>query len=44
MTPASYTIEVTGSSDKIRGMIDLLQPLGLVDVTRTGRVAVSRGL
>jgi acetolactate synthase-1/3 small subunit len=44
VTPESYTIEVTGSSEKIQGMIDLLKPLGLVDVTRTGRVAVSRGL
>jgi acetolactate synthase-1/3 small subunit len=44
VTPDSYTIEVTGSPDKIRGMVDLLQPLGLVDVMRTGRVAAPRGL
>jgi acetolactate synthase-1/3 small subunit len=44
VTPDSYAIEVTGSSEKIRGMVDLLRPLGLVDVTRTGRVATSRGL
>jgi acetolactate synthase-1/3 small subunit len=44
VTPDSYAIEVTGSSEKIGGMVDLLRPLGLVDVTRTGRVAISRGL
>jgi acetolactate synthase-1/3 small subunit len=44
VTPDSYTIEVTGSFEKVRGLVDLLRPLGLVDVTRTGRVAVSRGL
>ncbi len=44
VTPDSYTIEVTGTSGKIRAVIDLLVPLGLVDVTRTGRVAAPRGL
>jgi acetolactate synthase-1/3 small subunit len=44
VTPDSYTIEVTGSPAKIRGVVDLLRPLGLVDVMRTGRVAAPRGL
>ena len=44
VTPDSYTIEVTGTSGKIRAVIDLMVPLGLVDVTRTGRVAAPRGL
>ena len=44
VTPDSYTIEVTGTSGKIRAVIDLMIPLGLVDVTRTGRVAAPRGL
>ena len=44
VTPDSYTIEVTGTAGKIRAVIDLLVPLGLVDVTRTGRVAAPRGL
>ena len=44
VTPDSYTIEVTGSGDKVHGLVELLQPLGLVDVTRTGRVAITRGL
>jgi acetolactate synthase-1/3 small subunit len=44
VSPASYTIEVTGSAGKIRALADLLRPLGLEDVIRTGRVAVGRGL
>ena len=44
VTPDSYTIEVTGGPEKIRGLTDLLAPLGLEDVIRTGRIAVGRGL
>ena len=43
VSPESFTIEVTGSAGKIQACIDLLRPLGLEDVTRTGRVAVGRG-
>ena len=38
----SYTIEVTGDSEKIRAIIEILRPLGLKDVVRTGRIAVPR--
>ena len=44
VTPDSYTIEVTGGPEKVRGLVELLRPLGLVDITRSGRIAVSRGL
>ncbi len=44
VTPDSYAIEVTGGAEKIQGLIELLTPLGLEDVTRTGRIAVARGL
>ena len=39
----SLIIQVTGESSKIEAMIDLLQPYGLKEVTRTGTVAVPRG-
>ncbi len=42
-TVSSFTFEVTGSSDKINAFIGLMQPLGLVDVSRTGVVAIARG-
>lgn len=41
-TPQTYTIEITGDADKIRAIINLLRPLGIMDLVRTGRVAISR--
>jgi acetolactate synthase-1/3 small subunit len=38
-----FTFEMTGKSDKLNVFIDLMAPLGLVDVSRTGVVAISRG-
>jgi acetolactate synthase I/III small subunit len=37
------TIEITGTEDKIESLIDLLRPFGLKEITRTGRIAMSRG-
>ena len=42
-TSKSYVFEVVNSVDKINELIDLMMPLGLVDVSRTGVVAISRG-
>jgi acetolactate synthase-1/3 small subunit len=39
----SFVFEITGKSDKIDQFIDLMLPLGLVEVSRTGVVAISRG-
>ena len=36
--------ELTGKSDKIEQFIALMQPLGLVEVVRTGIAAISRGV
>jgi acetolactate synthase-1/3 small subunit len=35
--------EVTGSAEKLDAFVDLMKPLGLVEVSRTGVVAISRG-
>ncbi len=43
VTPRTYTIEVTGTEGKIRAIIDLLRPMGIREIIRTGRVAVPRG-
>jgi acetolactate synthase-1/3 small subunit len=43
VTPKTYTIEVTGTEDKILAIIDLLSPMGIREIIRTGRVAVPRG-
>jgi acetolactate synthase-1/3 small subunit len=42
-TTESFVFEITGASDKIEGFINLMLPLGLVEVSRTGIVAISRG-
>ncbi|CAN5905211.1 acetolactate synthase small subunit [soil metagenome] len=39
----SFVFEVTGNSEKVDTFIGLMQELGLVDVGRTGIVAMSRG-
>ncbi len=39
----SYVIEVTGAEDKIDALIELLKPIGIKEIVRTGRVAMFRG-
>lgn len=39
----SMTIEVTGDEDKIRALIDLLKPIGIKEIARTGKVSMARG-
>ncbi len=40
----SFVIEISGSQDKIRAIAELLQPLGLRELVRTGPLAIRRGL
>ncbi|MBV1698297.1 MAG: acetolactate synthase small subunit [Hyphomicrobiales bacterium] len=42
-SPESFVFEITGASDKIDSFVNLMLPLGLVEVSRTGVVAISRG-
>ena len=42
-TAESFVFEITGKTDKIDQFIELMRPLGLIDVSRTGIVAISRG-
>jgi len=42
-TNESFVFELTGSAEKLNAFIDLMRPLGLIDVSRTGVVAISRG-
>jgi acetolactate synthase I/III small subunit len=39
----SFVFEVTGTSDKVQTFVGLMEGLGLIDVGRTGIVAMSRG-
>ena len=40
---SSFVIEVTGSEEKIQAILDLLRPLGILEIVRTGKVAMHRG-
>jgi acetolactate synthase-1/3 small subunit len=42
-TLGSFVFEITGAPDKIDAFADLMRPLGLADVARTGVAALSRG-
>ena len=36
-------IEVTGPEEKVTGLVEVLRPFGIVEMVRTGRVAMARG-
>ena len=40
--PKSLTIEVTGNESKVEKFVDLMNPFGVSELTRTGKIAVSR--
>lgn len=42
-TLESFVFELTGTSDKIGAFADLMRPLGLIELARTGVAALSRG-
>jgi acetolactate synthase-1/3 small subunit len=42
-TTDSFVFEITGSSDELDAFIDLMEPLGLAEVSRAGVVAIARG-
>jgi len=43
MTATSLMIEVTGDEQKVDGLVEVLQPLGIIEMVRTGAVAMARG-
>jgi len=42
-THSSFVFEITGTPSKIDAYVELMRPLGLVEVSRTGVAAISRG-
>jgi len=43
VAPNSVTIEVTGDEEKISSLLNLLRSFGIKEITRTGRIAMTRG-
>ncbi len=44
VSPSTYTIEITGDQGKLKGIMELLRPLGIKEIVRSGRIALSRGM
>jgi acetolactate synthase I/III small subunit len=42
VSSTSYTLEITGNDRKIQAVIDLLSPIGIMEIVRTGKVAIPR--
>ncbi len=42
VSPRTYTIEVTGPQSKIQAVIELLKPIGIKEIVRTGLIAMRR--
>lgn len=43
VAPESVVVEITGTEDKIESLIELLRPIGIEELVRTGQVAMMRG-
>jgi acetolactate synthase I/III small subunit len=43
VTPQSFTLEVTGDESKLNAIVELLRPMGIQELVRTGKVAIARG-
>jgi acetolactate synthase-1/3 small subunit len=43
VAPASLVVEICGSEAKVDGLLEVLRPYGVLEMVRTGRVAMDRG-
>jgi hypothetical protein len=43
VTPVSFVLEATGDEGKLEALIELLRPMGIQEIVRTGKVAIARG-
>lgn len=43
VAPDSVIVEITGTEDKIESLLELLRPMGILEMVRTGQVAMMRG-
>lgn len=42
VSPKTYAVELTGPESKIKAVIDILRPIGIKEIVRTGTIAMSR--
>ena len=42
VSPNSYALEITGSESKISAVLDILRPIGIKEIVRTGKIAMKR--
>ena len=40
--PKTYMIEITGNATKLKAVVDLLRPIGIQEIVRTGTIAMLR--
>jgi len=43
VSDSSYTLELTGKANKIDALLRMLEPMGIIEMTRTGPVGMRRG-
>ena len=43
VTPVSFVLEATGDEGKLEALIELLRPMGIQELVRTGKVVIARG-
>jgi acetolactate synthase-1/3 small subunit len=43
VSPKSYTLLITGDEEKIKAFVNLIRPLGIKEIVRTGPIAMARG-
>ncbi len=43
VTKRSVIVEVTGTTEKIQAFEDMVRPFGLIEMMRTGEIAIARG-
>ena len=42
VSPTSYSVEITGPESKIKAVVDILRPIGIKELIRTGTIAMAR--
>ena len=42
VSPTTYSVEITGSESKIKAVVDILRPIGIKEIIRTGTIAMAR--